>query len=143
MSLIYHFKKLPGKKGASIKTPSIPITFSGNSSLNLSEIALVDSGADCSIMPRGLAEVLDLDLSGKKNPSWGLSGEAIECIETNVKLKIGNSRNNYEFMIPILVSPDDNCPVILGRRTFFEKFKITFDGKHGILMLKEYPKGNK
>ena len=142
MVLIYPFKKLPGKKGAQIKTPSIPITFVGNSSLKLGEIALVDSGADCSIIPRGLAELLNLDLSGPKNPSWGLSGEAIECVETEVELRIGNARNNYNFTIPILVSPNDECPIILGRRTFFEKFKITFDGKHGKLILKEYPKGD-
>lgn len=140
MSLTYHFKKLPGKKGAQIKTPSIPITFDGDSSLKLGEIALVDSGADCSIIPRGLAELLNLDLSGPKSPSWGLTGEAIECVETKVKLRIGNARTNYEMTIPILVSPNDECPIILGRRTFFERFKITFDGKHGKLILKEYPK---
>lgn len=137
MTLIYHFKKLPGKKGALIKTPSIPITFGSSSSLKLSEIALVDSGADCSIIPFGLAEVLNLDLSGDKSVSWGLSGEPIECIETKVKLNFGNSQENYSFEIPVLVSPNDNCPVILGRKGFFERFKISFTARQGILTLKK------
>ncbi len=58
MALVYHYKTLPGKKGSKVKTPSIPIYFKGNSSLKMNVIALVDSGADCSVIPKGLAEIL-------------------------------------------------------------------------------------
>ncbi len=85
MALVYHYKILPGKKGAKIKTPSIPVCFPGNSLLKMNVIALVDSGADCSVIPRGLAEVLNLDLTGTKQDSFGFCGK-IECIESSVRI---------------------------------------------------------
>jgi hypothetical protein len=37
--------------------------------------ALIDSGADLSVIPKALAEFLDLDLSGKEETSFGIGGE--------------------------------------------------------------------
>ena len=135
MALTYHYRILPGKKGTQIKTPSIPIRFKGNSNLHINAVALVDSGADCSVLPMGLAEVLNLDLTGPKQDSFGFGGK-IECIESSVTIQIRQNHERYEFKIPILISSDDSCPIILGRDRFFEKFKITFDGKKQKLTLK-------
>ena len=140
MTLTYHYKKLPGKKGSQIKTPSIPVTFKGRSSLRLGGIALVDSGADISVIPKGFAELLDLDLSGKENPSYGLSGKVIKCIESKIKVIFGTSHEKQEFWMPVLVSPNDNCPLILGRDGFFDKFKIAFNGRNEILTIKPITK---
>ncbi len=137
MALVYHYKILPGKKGSKVKTPSIPICFKGNSPLKMNVIALVDSGADCSVIPMGLAEVLNLDLTGPKQDSFGFGGK-IECIESGVSIILRQNHEKHEFQIPILVSSGDSCPIILGRNKFFDKFKITFDSKHQKLILKKY-----
>ncbi|MBI9018789.1 MAG: retroviral-like aspartic protease [Phycisphaerae bacterium] len=137
MGLIYHYKLLPGKKGSQIKTPSIPVFFKGNSSLKMNTIALVDSGADCSVIPKGLAEILNLDMTGPKQDSYGFGGK-IECIESNVNITLKQNHEKYEFKIPVLISSNDSCPIILGRNKFFDKFKITFDSKHQKLILKTY-----
>lgn len=100
-------------------------------------IALVDSGADCSVIPRGLAEVLNLDLTGPKQDSFGFGGK-IECIESELSITLRQNHEKHEFKIPVLVSSDDSCPIILGRNKFFVKFKMTFDGKHEKLILKKY-----
>ena len=136
MALIYHYKILPGKKGSKVKTPSIPICFNGDSSLRMNVIALVDSGADCSVIPKGLAEILNLNLTGPKQDSFGFGGK-IECIESNVSIILKQNHEKHEFQIPVLVSSDDSCPIILGRSKFFAKFKITFDGKYEKLILKK------
>ena len=137
MALVYHYKILPGKKGSNVKTPSIPIYCKGNSSLKMNVIALVDSGADCSVIPMGLAEILDLDLTGQKQDSFGFGGK-MECVESHVQISLKQNHEKHEFKIPILVSSDDSCPIILGRNKFFDKFKITFDSKHQKLILKKY-----
>jgi len=137
MALTYHYRILPGKKGTPIKTPSIPVCFKGKSFLQINVIALVDSGADCSIIPRGLAEVLKLDLSGPKQESYGIAGK-IECVESSITLVLKQNHEKYEFTLPLLVSSDDSCPIILGRKNFFDNFKITFDGKHENVVLKKY-----
>ena len=137
MALTYHYRILPGKKGAQIKTPSIPVRFKGNSAFKINAVALVDSGADCSVIPMGLAEVLNVDLSGPKQDSFGLGGK-IECIESNVTVTLKQNHEKYEFRIPVLVTSDDSCPIILGRNRFFEKFKITFDSKNKKLVMKRY-----
>lgn len=100
-------------------------------------VALVDSGADCSVIPMGLAEVLNLDLTGLKQDSFGFGGK-IECIESDISVALQQNHETHELKIPILVSSDDSCPIILGRNKFFDKFKITFDGKHEKLILKKY-----
>ncbi|MBI9019039.1 MAG: retroviral-like aspartic protease [Phycisphaerae bacterium] len=135
MGLIYHYKLLPGKKGSQIKTPSIPVFFKGNSSLKMNTIALVDSGADCSVIPKGLADILNLDMTGPKQDSYGFGGK-IKCIESNVNITLKQNHEKYEFKIPVLISSNDSCPIILGRNKFFDKFKITFDSKHQKLILK-------
>lgn len=137
MALVYHYKILPGKKGSKVKTPSIPIYFKGNSSLKMNVIALVDSGADCSVIPMGLAEILDLDLTGPKQDSFGFGGK-IECVESHVQISLTQNHEKHEFKIPILVSSDDSCPIILGRNKFFDNFKITFDSKYQKLILKKH-----
>ena len=134
--MIYHYKILPSKKGSKVKTPSIPICFNGDSSLRMNVIALVDSGADCSVIPKGLAEILNLNLTGPKQDSFGFGGK-IECIESNVSIILKQNHEKHEFQIPVLVSSDDSCPIILGRSKFFAKFKITFDGKYEKLILKK------
>ncbi|MCK4999620.1 MAG: retroviral-like aspartic protease [Anaerohalosphaera sp.] len=137
MALTYHYRILPGKKGSQVKTPSIPVRFKGNSTLSINAVALVDSGADCSVLPMGLAEVLNLDLTGPRQDSFGLGGK-IECIESSVAITLKQNHERYEFRIPVLVTTDDTCPIILGRNRFFEKLKITFDGKNQKLVLKRF-----
>ena len=137
MALTYHYRILPGKKGAPIKTPSIPVCFKGNSLLSLNVVALVDSGADCSIIPKGLAEVLNLNLSGQTQDSYGIAG-SIKCIQSSVKIVFRQNHEKYELSIPLLVSSDDSCPIILGRRAFFDNFKIVFDTKHETVVLRKY-----
>ena len=118
------------------KTPSIPVLFKGQSLTGFQVVALVDSGADLSVIPRGLAEVLNVDLTGPKQDSFGFGGKIV-CIESKVSLTLIQNHEKVVLEIPILVSPDDNCPPILGRTGFFDSFKITFDNQNHHLTLKK------
>ncbi len=89
--------------------------------------ALIDSGADISVIPKDLAEVLDLDLSGEKEISYGIGGK-IEVKTTKMEILLKKGRDEYRFVIPVqVVLTGEEPPIILGRKVFFEKFIISFD----------------
>lgn len=126
---------MPNKKGANIRTPTIPVTLKGDSSFSMKVLALVDSGADVSVIPKGLAEVLNLDLSKETQISYGISGE-VKVKNSNMTITVQKNREKYTFAIPVQVILDDSAPIILGRQGFFEKFIITIDEKNKKVQLK-------
>lgn len=84
MVLSFNYHQLPNKKGINKRTPTIPVTLKGRAQTPIQVYALIDSGADVSVIPKVLAEVLDLDLSGKTDISYGIGGE----------IKVKNSKMN-------------------------------------------------
>ena len=126
MQFRYLSSKGPG--GVSIKRPSIPVLFY-NGDVDMELTPLLDSGADMSAIDYRLAITLGLDLSGKRIVSYGISG-AVESVVSNVSIKIGKGHEHYSFQIPIrILFPDSDyvAPTLLGRKGFFERFKITIE----------------
>lgn len=137
MTISFKYKKLPGKKGREIKTPSIPVTLSGNNATPIEVIALLDSGADLSVIPQGLAEFLNLDLDGKRGESHGIGGK-IPIVESNLWVVLKKGHENYRFNIPVqVVIGPDQVPPLLGRTGFFDQFVISFDNKEEKVTLKK------
>ena len=125
------------KKGAQIKTPSIPITLKGNNNTPIEVIALIDSGADISVIPEGIAKFLNLNLDGKKEKANGIGGQ-ISVINSSVNVNIRKNHENYDLNIPVqvILGPDE-IPPLLGRRGFFDEFVISFDNKNEKVTLKK------
>ena len=65
MTLTFRYKQVKRPDGTETKTPSIPITLTGKTN-RFDAIALIDSGADISAMSKDMADLLNLDLNGKK-----------------------------------------------------------------------------
>lgn len=127
MVLSFNYHRLPNKKGNDQRTPTIPITLKGLAKTPIRVYALIDSGADISVIPKALAEVLDLDLSGKEEISYGIGGE-IKVKNSKMSVIIKKPREEYNFEIPVqVVLTGEEPPIILGRAGFFEKFIITID----------------
>ena len=143
MTISYKYKILPGKKGIKIKTPSIPIVINGKNETPIEVVALIDSGADLSVIPIGLAEFLQLDLSGKKEKSNGIGGQ-VNVVNSTMNITLKKPHETYNLDIPVQVILDgDDIPPLLGRQGFFDKFKITFDNKNERISLKDNPEPNK
>ena len=137
MTISFKYKINSYKKGAKVKTPSIPITFFGNNSIPIEVICLLDSGADVSVIPEGLAKFLNINLSGKKEKSHGIGGD-VEVINSRVSIAVKKDHENYEFIIPVqVILGKDEIPPLLGRNGFFDKFKITFDENKERVTLKK------
>src|SRR3989338_1757626 len=137
MTLNFKYKRVKRPNDNEIKSPSIPIVLQGKGS-KYSFVALIDSGADVSVIPKDVAELLGLDLSAKHEEARGIGGR-VPAIQTNVNLEIGKPHENYNINLPVKVilnDGDEEIPVLLGRSGFFDKFIITFDQSKEIVSLK-------
>jgi hypothetical protein len=89
-------------------------------------------------LPKDVAELLGLDLSGKREEAKGIGG-AVPAVQTTISLEIGRPHEIHQFNIPvkvILSEIEEEIPVLLGRAGFFDKFVITFDQKNEKIILK-------
>ncbi|MCL5730314.1 MAG: retroviral-like aspartic protease family protein [Candidatus Pacearchaeota archaeon] len=89
-------------------------------------MVLLDSGADVSAIPKQIAELLGLDLSGKVEKTFGIGGE-VPAVNGSIDVEIKKSHEQYSFRIPVKVILDDSdFPPLIGRAVFFDQFDITF-----------------
>ena len=141
MVLSFKYKDVPRSNGTKALSPSIPVTLYGNN-LKLDVIALLDSGADISAIPRSMAEVLNLNLNGKKESTFGIGGE-VSAIETYVNVEIGKPHDKYSFKIPVkVILEGKDFPPLIGRAVFFDKFDITFKQSEKRVSLKPVQRSN-
>lgn len=124
--IIFRYSILPEEITNGLKKPTIEVSLKGRASYNQSVIGLLDTGADISVIPKGVADFLNLKL-GKETTANGIGGE-IKVWDSHVDMKISQKNETYQFKdIPIQVSEDDTMPIIFGRNGLFEKFEIIID----------------
>ena len=125
MTLSFSYKSVKRPDGTEVKTPSIPVVFSGKE--RFETLALLDSGADISAMSEDVAEILGLDLSGERDSAYGIGGK-VNAVESKVNITIEKGHEKYNFLIPVkVILGDYDFPILLGRAGFFDKFIISFD----------------
>lgn len=125
MTISFRYKTVKRPDGTKVKTPSIPILLKGKETIET--IALLDSGADISALPKAIADILELDLKGKRTPAYGIGGK-VDSIGTKVNITVEKGHEHYSFQIPIkVILGDYDFPVLLGRAGFFDKFIVSFD----------------
>src|SRR3989339_194701 len=136
MTLTFKYKKVKRPNNTEIKSPSIPVTLSSSGG-KYQFIALLDSGADVSVIPSEVAELLGINLSGKKEEARGIGGK-VPAIQSKLVVELGKAHEIYTYEIPvkiILDKMDEEIPVLLGRAGFFDKFVITFNQKEEKVIL--------
>lgn len=92
---------------------------------------LIDTGADCSMIPAAMAETeLGIRLSScQRETFFGIEGSGIRVYLGALSLKIGP----YPVRARCVFSTREHCPLILGRMDVFRHFSITFDNhRHAI-----------
>lgn len=127
VSLQYKYKQIDRGKLGTIYTPSIPITLKYENN-SLDTIALVDSGADLSLIPMAIAKHLGIRLEGEPSETKGIGG-SVRAYESKVTVIVGRGRETHRITIPIKIldREDDDIPVLLGREGFFTHFVVTLD----------------
>lgn len=117
----FYYKKI----GAGFLRPVIPVEIIHGSEAIRYEV-LVDSGADCNIVPAEIGELLGIDIErGKKDIVGGITGGGFPYFIHTVAIRIGG----YAYTVPMGFMPDMPSMGygVVGQRGFFEFFKVTFD----------------
>jgi len=136
MVMHFKYKQVARPDGTLVKIPSIPITLIGETSIDV--IALVDSGADISVIPKEMGELLGLDLSGRKDFAYGIGGK-VKTVEVKVGVVVEKGHERYSFRMPLKVVLDKyDFPPLLGRKGFFNEFVITINEEKERISLKKY-----
>lgn len=121
------------------KSPE-PANASSNPELRI--FGLVDSGADISSIPRRMAEIVGLDLDDATvKTTRSASGEFstyrttmyLEIIYKEKRVDVGS----VEVAVPKTDPKAENVEehILIGRRGFFDKYRVTFDEAQEIIRL--------
>jgi hypothetical protein len=114
-------------KGQVIYRPKVEIRLS-NGEQKITLVMLIDSGADVSLIPSSIAEVLKLKISDRQE-SKSASGD-FRTGKSEVKMELRKGIKSYDLgVMPIMVALDSDktgSNMLLGRSNFFKKFDITF-----------------
>lgn len=129
MTIVFRYSESNAFNGTSCLRPMIPVVFS-NGNEKIESVALLDSGADMSAIDYRIAKSIGINLEGERVKSFGVSGSIDSVIKT-IDVTISKDHEKYSFSMPIRVLlTNENThitPTLLGRKGFFEHFKITFD----------------
>lgn len=93
---------------------------------------LLDSGADCTVAPRSMAELLGISLPDV--PDTHIIGSTSgEMGVYAAKLRVRIETETFE--LRCLIAESDEAPFVLGRLDFFELFNVTLDNKNQQIIL--------
>lgn len=136
MAMNFHYRTHVRDNGTSAVSPMLPVVLKGPQN-SFETSALLDSGADVSTIPKAVADILGLDISEAVEKSFGIGGE-VRTIKSEAELTVSKGHEMYRMRLPVLVVVDPcDFGVLIGRRVFFDKFKITFDQKNLKFSLKK------
>lgn len=120
------YKDEESKIFGKIKRPRIDLELFSNlkREWTLIEDALVDTGADMSLVPRYLGELLVEDISkGKYIEIKGIHPSSVVIAFLHrLKAKIGNK----EILLPVAISDSNDVPSVLGRVDGLDFFHANF-----------------
>jgi len=93
---------------------------------------ILDSGADCTMVPRTMATLAGVQLPEKPDAYvTGIARRRMPAYSGKLKMRIGQE----EFEIRCLFTESDRTPFLLGRVDFFSIFDIAFDGNSCTIVL--------
>ena len=141
--MLYPYKRLPRSSNTSapqIPMPFIPVTLYRGNESTLPVYALLDSGADKTIMPSDFAEQLGIiDFKkGSLEPTTGVGQQIVDvfyCRGIEVQLS-GDSRKLSIEIGFIETTPERRVIPLLGRTFFFHFKSVTFFQSKEIMELK-------
>lgn len=84
MALHYKFKKEKLEDGTTVLRPRIYVLLNGKN-LQIETPALIDSGADITVIPEGIATSIGLDLEGTKSKLYG-HRESCDVIQSEAEI---------------------------------------------------------
>lgn len=135
----FKYSKYTGLDNTKNFRPTVTILFKNKSKFILTE-AIVDSGADFTILPIEIAGILNIKLDGHKKTTFHGAGSnpfsvypSPESIEHTLK-QDGFRPITWKTKVYFAESQPG---ILLGHKGFLENFKVTLDGKRKELEISE------
>ncbi len=112
--------------------PMIPVTFKADKEA-FKAYALVDSGADYSILPIEIAGILNLDLSNQPRfDILGAGGSTFRVYKSPIELEHSIQKRGFREIRwqDTVYFAESGSTILLGQNGFFKHLKVTLDGKN-------------
>lgn len=139
MTITSRYQNVNNSEGVLNNAPFINIKLRNKNSKLINAIALIDSGADISVIPKDLANILGLnEKENTKGITQGIGGD-VKVRRSYINVIVSGKNEKYNLFIPVLILQDYNqdIPILLGRNGFFENFHITFQQNKKKIKLKK------
>ena len=139
MAINFRYVHVPRPDGTLRKAPFIPIHVRNKEGRVIELIALLDSGADQTVISNDLAEFLGLKQHKTPEGKTGGIGGKVKVNASALSLQLKGEHESHNLTIPVLVLQEDyeDVPPLLGRAGFFENFEITFKQAQERITLKK------
>ena len=131
MPLTYKFKKEKLEDGSYVSRPRVLVTLKG-SKTSIDIPALIDSGADTSVIPNQVAKPIGLNIEGEKTKIYTYL-ESTDVVRSKANfifvgrvMRESVTLDNIPVLIDTLSSDDEEQEIILGVDGIFDNFDITF-----------------
>jgi hypothetical protein len=130
----YPFKKVMSSRFGSLLKPVIPVTFSGPEG-QLDIFALLDSGADISLIPFSAGEILGFKANMQNRAEiQGLGDGSVSYLLQKVNLRM----NDVDISVRVGWALIEEVPFILGRLDLFQELSIEFREFENRILLKRW-----
>jgi hypothetical protein len=128
----FKYRKEFSKTLGAIYRPVAEVFFI-NADKEVRDFPYIDSGADITLIPRSVGELLGFELVNEEiKEMGGVGGSKVPTIIKTLKVRIGE----FEFPIKIAWALVEDVPPLLGRVDVFDKFEVTFRQKEKITEFK-------
>lgn len=114
-----------------IHRPFAQVFFWADQTQNWTEVwAIVDTGADYTLLPRFMADKLGVDLEKdcKVFTTYGVGGGERVYFLPKIKVRLGE----WKRTIPVGFLERNEVPPLMGRHLFFETFETLFSSNHTV-----------
>jgi predicted aspartyl protease len=126
MNLSFRYKKVTGD----IRRPIIPLQFNLKDGTPVTVAGLLDSGSDVILIPKDIAESLELNISKKTNEIDGVGGK-VKVAKSSIRVRLDDGKRVYRIPhtleVNVQLSGNVFDDILIGRVPFFEEFIIEFN----------------
>ena len=135
----FKYSEYTGPNNTKIFRPTVSIIFKNKSKFIQTE-AIIDSGADFTILPIEIAGILEIKLDMRKKTTFhGAGSNHFTVYPSPVSIEHILRKGGFR---PIswktkVFFAESQPGILLGHKGFLEKFKVTLDGKKKELQIRE------
>lgn len=126
MNLSFRYKKVT----SDIRRPIIPLQFNLKDGTPVTVAGLLDSGSDVILIPKDIAESLELNISKKTNEIDGVGGK-VKVAKSRIRVRLDDGKRVYRIPhtleVNVQLSGNVFDDILIGRVPFFEEFIIEFN----------------